>query len=65
MIIRIDYAPMNNAPTTAESANGTLTAEQVREAIFNSSTYATYDGTRFYANGKLRSEGNRRERKRQ
>ena len=35
----------------ATLGNGTLTAEQVRQAIFNSSTYASYDGVMYYANG--------------
>jgi len=30
---------------------GTLTAEQVREAIFNGSSYASYDGAKYYADG--------------
>lgn len=29
----------------------TLTAEQVREAIFNGSSYASYDGAKYYADG--------------
>lgn len=28
-----------------------LTAEQVREAIFNGSSYASYDGAKYYADG--------------
>ena len=28
-----------------------LTAEQVREAIFNSSSYASFDGAKYYADG--------------
>ena len=28
-----------------------LTAEHVREAIFNNSSYASYDGARYYADG--------------
>ena len=28
-----------------------LTAEQVREAIFNGSAYASYDGAKYYADG--------------
>lgn len=28
-----------------------LTAEQVREAIFDCSVYASYDGAQYYANG--------------
>ncbi len=28
-----------------------LTAEQVREAIFNGSVYASFDGAQYYANG--------------
>lgn len=41
---------------TAEAWNmratgGTLTAEQVRKAIFNGSSYASYDGAQYYANG--------------
>lgn len=28
-----------------------LTAEQVREAIFNGSSYASYDGAQYYASG--------------
>lgn len=32
-------------------AHGTLTAEQVREAIFNGSSYASYDGAKYYADG--------------
>lgn len=31
--------------------HGTLTAEQVRMAIFNSSSYASYDGAKYYADG--------------
>lgn len=30
---------------------GTLTAEQVREAIFSGSSYASYDGAKYYADG--------------
>jgi ssDNA-binding Zn-finger/Zn-ribbon topoisomerase 1 len=30
---------------------GMLTAEQVREAIFNDSSYASYDGAKYYADG--------------
>lgn len=33
------------------AAGGTLTAEQVRKAIFNGSSYASYDGAQYYANG--------------
>lgn len=35
----------------AAKRGGTLTAEQVREAIFNGSVYASYDGAQYYANG--------------
>ena len=28
-----------------------ITAEQVREAIFNGSSYASYDGAKYYADG--------------
>lgn len=35
----------------AELGNGTLTAEQVRAAIFSGSTYASYDGVKYYADG--------------
>ena len=46
-------------PTEAEAIaawntraiHGTLTAEQVRKAIFNGSSYASYDGAQYYANG--------------
>lgn len=31
--------------------SGKLTAEQVREAIFNGSSYASYDGAKYYADG--------------
>lgn len=31
--------------------HGTLTAEQVRTAIFNGSSYASYDGAKYYADG--------------
>lgn len=31
--------------------SGTLTAEQVRKAIFDCSTYASYDGCTYYASG--------------
>lgn len=31
--------------------HGTLTAEQVHDAIFNGSTYASYDGVKYYADG--------------
>lgn len=30
---------------------GKLTAEQVREAIFSGSSYASYDGAKYYADG--------------
>ena len=33
------------------ATHGTLTAEQVRKAIFNGSSYASYDGAQYYANG--------------
>lgn len=33
------------------ATHGTLTAEQVREAIFNGSSYASYDGAKYYADG--------------
>ena len=32
-------------------SRGTLTADQVREAIFSGSAYASYDGAKFYADG--------------
>lgn len=32
-------------------AHGTLTAGQVREAIFNGSVYASFDGAKYYADG--------------
>lgn len=35
----------------ATLGSGTLTAEQVREAIFDGSSYASYDGAQYYANG--------------
>lgn len=35
----------------AELGSGTLTAEQVRKAIFDGSSYASYDGAQYYANG--------------
>lgn len=35
----------------ATLGSGTLTAEQVREAIFNGSSYASYDGAKYYADG--------------
>ena len=35
----------------ATLGNSTLTAEHVREAIFNNSSYASYDGVRYYADG--------------
>lgn len=34
-----------------ESDSVGLTAEQVREAIFAGSVYASYDGAQYYANG--------------
>lgn len=34
-----------------DATHGTLTAEQVRTAIFNGSSYASYDGAQYYANG--------------
>ena len=34
-----------------DERGGTLTAEHVREAIFNNSSYASYDGARYYADG--------------
>lgn len=37
--------------TTARTTHGTLTAEQVRKAIFNGSSYASYDGAKYYADG--------------
>lgn len=33
------------------ATHGMLTAEQVRKAIFNGSSYASYDGAQYYANG--------------
>lgn len=33
------------------ATHGTLTAEQVRKAIFAGSVYASYDGAQYYANG--------------
>lgn len=51
------YMVVNCGNLTPEQAiaatlgGGTLTAEQVREAIFNGSTYASYDGVQYYANG--------------
>ena len=35
----------------ATLGGGKLTAEQVREAIFNGSSYASYDGAKYYADG--------------
>lgn len=35
----------------ATLGSGTLTAEQVRKAIFDSSSYASYDGAKYYADG--------------
>jgi hypothetical protein len=35
----------------AGSSRFELTAEQVREAIFNGSSYASYDGAKYYADG--------------
>jgi len=37
--------------TRAELGSGTLTAEQVRKAIFAGSVYASYDGAQYYASG--------------
>lgn len=34
-----------------DATHGTLTAEQVRKAIFNGSSYASYDGAKYYADG--------------
>lgn len=34
-----------------ERTSGTLTAEQVRKAVYNGSVYASYDGAQFYAAG--------------
>ena len=34
-----------------DATHGTLTAEQVRSAIFNGSSYASYDGAKYYADG--------------
>ena len=34
-----------------DATHGMLTAEQVREAIFNGSSYASYDGAKYYADG--------------
>lgn len=39
------------AAWNARAERGTLTAEQVREAIFHGSVYASYDGAQYYANG--------------
>ena len=35
----------------ATLGSGKLTAEQVRKAIFDTSAYASYDGSRYYADG--------------
>lgn len=42
MSIRIDYAPMNNAPTTAESAGGRMKAEYT-EHIYQEYHCTTYE----------------------
>ena len=34
-----------------DAMHGTLTAEQVRKAIFDGSSYASYDGAKYYADG--------------
>ena len=39
------------AAWNARAERGTLTAEQVRKAIFNGSSYASYDGAKYYADG--------------
>lgn len=39
------------AAWNARAEHGTLTAEQVRKAIFNGSSYASYDGAKYYADG--------------
>ena len=47
----------NRQPLTPEQAiaatlwSGTLTAEQVHDAIFNGSSYASFDGAKYYADG--------------
>lgn len=35
----------------ATLGSGTLTAEQVHDAIFNGSSYASFDGAKYYADG--------------
>ena len=39
------------AAWNTRATHGTLTAEQVRKAIFAGSAYASYDGAQYYANG--------------
>ena len=39
------------AAWNTRAIHGTLTAEQVREVIFDCSAYARYDGAQYYANG--------------
>lgn len=43
--------PTPEQAVTATLGSGRLTAEQVREAIFDGSAYASYDGAQYYANG--------------
>ena len=40
-----------NQAIAATLGGGTLTAEHVREAIFGNSSYASYDGAKYYADG--------------
>lgn len=46
-----EYAERIEQAIAATLGSGTLTAEQVRNAIFRGSTYTTYDGTQYYASG--------------
>ena len=45
----LEFCERRYVPATL--SNGTLTAEHVREAIFNNSSYASYDGVKYYADG--------------
>lgn len=51
ILVMYSHAITPEQAIAATLGSGTLTAEQVRKAIFDSSSYASYDGAKYYADG--------------
>ena len=49
--VKIEAMLTPEQAVAATLGSGKLTAEQVRKAIFDASAYASYDGSRYYADG--------------